>query len=262
MGANNEFTEEELWVKYKEDGSQSAREKLILKYVPLVKHIVGKLIINIPDKYKFDDLVNYGILGLMDALERFDYQRGIKFSTYAVPRIKGSIYDEVRKDDWVPQSVRKKSKKFTSALMKLEDKLNRKPTDKEIKEELDLNTKQYQKMLSEINIPENISLEKIISFKDNDTLTIKDLVQDSEDEQPDKVFDYNKMKEILGAAIDKLPQKEKLVVSLYYYEDLTLAEIGEIMELTPARISQLHTKSIFRLRGYLGQKKELLVEFS
>ncbi|MFO7819722.1 MAG: FliA/WhiG family RNA polymerase sigma factor [Halanaerobacter sp.] len=262
MGTNNELSEERLWAKYKEDGSQSAREELILKYVPLVKHLVGKVIISIPDKYSFDDLVNYGILGLMDALERFDYQRGIKFSTYAVPRIKGSIYDEVRKDDWVPQSVRKKSKQFTTALMKLEDQLGRKPTDEEIREELDLTIQQYQKMLSEINIPENISLEKIISFKDNDTLTIKDLVKDSKDEEPAQVFDYNKMKEILGSAIDKLPQKEKLVVSLYYYEDLTLTEIGKIMELTTARISQLHTKAIFRLRGYLGQKKNLLIKYS
>ncbi|MBM7555364.1 FliA/WhiG family RNA polymerase sigma factor [Halanaerobacter jeridensis] len=262
MGTDNELTEEELWAKYKEDGSQSAREKLILDYVPLVKHIVGKVMISIPDKYSFDDLVNYGILGLMDALERFDPQRGIKFSTYAVPRIKGSIYDEVRKDDWVPQSVRKKSKQFSTALIKLEKELGRKPTDEEIKEELDLNSKQYQKMLSQINIPENISLEKIISFKDNDKITIKDLVKGSKEEQPDQVFDYNKMKEVLGTAIDKLPQKEKLVVSLYYYEDLTLQEIGEIMELTTARISQLHTKSIFRLRGYLGQKKDVLVKFS
>ena len=262
MGTDSELTEQELWVKYKQDGSQSAREQLILDYVPLVKHIVGKVIVSIPDKYSFDDLVNYGILGLMDALERFDPERGVKFSTYAVPRIKGSIYDEVRKDDWVPQAVRKKSKQFTTALMKLEKQLGRKPTDDEIKAELGLNSKQYQKMLSEINIPENVSLEKIISFKDNDTLTIKDLVKDEKEEQPEQVFDYNKMKEILGIAIDKLPRKEKLVVSLYYYEDLTLQEIGDIMELTPARISQLHTKSIFRLRGYLGQKKDMLIKFS
>ena len=262
MGTDNQLSEQELWAKYKQEGSQSAREKLILDYVPLVKHIVGKVMISIPDKYSFDDLVNYGILGLMDALERFDPERGIKFSTYAVPRIRGAIYDEVRKDDWVPQSIRKKSKQFSTALIKLERELGRKPTDDEIKEELDLNSKQYQKMLSEINIPENISLEKIISFKDNDTITIKDLVKGSEEEQPAQVFDYNKMKEILGLAIDKLPQKEKLVVSLYYYEDLTLQEIGEVMELTTARISQLHTKSIFRLRGYLGQKKDVLVEFS
>lgn len=262
MGTDNELTEEELWAKYKQDGSQSAREQLILDYVPLVKHIVGKIIISVPDKYSFDDLVNYGILGLMDAVERFDHQRGIKFSTYAVPRIRGSIYDEIRKDDWVPQAVRKKSKQFTNALMKLEKELERKPTDEEIKDELSLNSKQYQKMLSEINIPENISLDKIISFKGNDTLTIKDVVKDSEEEQPEEVYNYNKMKEILGAAINKLPQKEKLVVSLYYYEDLTLQEIGEIMELTPARISQLHTKSIFRLRGYLGQKKDMLIKFS
>ena len=259
MGTNKDFNEEELWAKYQQDGSQSVREKLILNYVPLVKHIAGKVIISIPDNYSFDDLVNYGILGLIDALERFDPSRNIKFSTYAVPRIRGAIYDEVRKLDWVPQSIRRKSKEFTTALIELEDKLGRKPTDDELKEELDLNSKQYKKMLSDINIPENISLEKVISFKDNNKLTIKDLVEDSEDEQPDQVFSYNKMKEILGNAIDKLPKKEKLVVSLYYYEDLTLREIGEIMDLTAARISQLHTKSIFRLRGYLGQKKDMLV---
>ncbi|MGM0501142.1 MAG: FliA/WhiG family RNA polymerase sigma factor [Bacillota bacterium] len=262
MGTNKDLSEDELWAKYKQSGSQSVREKLILKYVPLVKHIAGKVIINIPDKYSFDDLVNYGILGLMDALERFDPSRNIKFSTYAVPRIKGAIYDEVRKLDWVPQSIRKKAKDFTAALMHLEKKLGRAPDDDELKEELGLNSKQYKKMLSEINIPNNVSLDKVISFKDNDRLTIKDLVEDSQEEQPDQVFSYNQMKEILGAALEKLPKKEKLVISLYYYEDLNLREIGEVMDLTTARISQLHTKSIFRLRGYLGQKKDMLVKFS
>jgi RNA polymerase sigma factor for flagellar operon FliA len=262
MGINKDLTEEELWAKYKQDGSQTAREKIILDYVPLVKHIAGKVIIGIPDKYSFDDLVNYGILGLMDAIERFDPTRNIKFSTYAVPRIKGSIYDEVRKLDWVPQSIRKKSKEFATALVELEERLDRKPTDEELQEELDLNNKQYKKMLSDINIPENVSLDKIISINDNGNLTVEDLINDSANEQPDQVFSYNQMKEILGAAIDKLPKKEKLVISFYYYEDLTLREIGEILDLSTARISQLHTKSIFRLRGYLGQKKDQVIKFS
>jgi RNA polymerase sigma factor for flagellar operon FliA len=252
--------EEKLWEKYKSNNSQKAKEKLILEYIPLVKHIAGKIIVDLPDRFDFEDLVNYGVLGLIDAIDRFDHQRGIKFSTYAVPRIKGAIYDELRRIDWVPTQVRRKSKQLSRALRELENELGRSPTDEEIRNKLDLTVEEFRNFLQEVNIPENISLEKFISPQAKDSVKLKDMIQDDSEVEPDQVFAYNQIKEVLGNAIDKLPEKEKLVVSFYYYEDLTLQEIGEIMELTTARISQLHTKAIFRLRGHLSQKKEVLVD--
>ncbi|MCK8816505.1 FliA/WhiG family RNA polymerase sigma factor [Natroniella sulfidigena] len=248
-----------LWQKYKQERSQQAKEKLVLKYLPLVKHIAGKVIVKLPDNFNFEDLVNYGVLGLMDALERFDNQRNIKFSTYAVPRIRGAIYDELRKLDWVPQSIRRKAKNLTKVYIKLENELKRTPTDQEVRAELDLTKQEFNKLLSEVNIPENISLERMISPQDGNKLRLKDLVEDPEGVGPENVFEFNEIKQVLAEAINKLPKKEKIVISLYYYEDLTLKEIGEILELTTARISQLHTKAIFRLRGHLSRKKDLLV---
>ncbi len=252
--------EKELWQKYKSNCDQAAKKKLILRYIPLVKHITGKVIVNLPDKFTFEDLVNYGVLGLIDAIDRFDPSRGIKFSTYAVPRIKGAIYDELRNLDWVPTQVRRKSKQFSRAVRKLENQLGRPPADEEIREELGLEEEEFKQLLQEVNIPENISLEKFISPQAGDDLQLKDMIQDSSEGEPDNVLAYNQMKRVLGTAIDKLPEKEKMVVSLYYYEDLTLQEIGEVLDLTTARISQLHTKAIFRLRGHLSQKKEELVD--
>ena len=255
----HDVSEEKLWRRYKEEDSQAAKEELVLRYLPLVKHIVAKVIINLPDKFSFEYLVNYGILGLLDALDRFDVQRNIKFSTYAVPRVKGTIYDELRSLDWVPQSVRREAKKLTQVYIDLENKLGRNPSDEELREELDLDKKEFRKLLNKVNIPDNVSLDKIIFPNKDGKLTIKDLIPASDSEKPENLFQYNRMKEILGQAIDKLPKKEKIVVSLYYYDDLTLTEIGEVMDLTTARISQLHTKAIFRLRGYLSQKKDSLV---
>jgi len=253
--------EKKLWQEYKNKDSQKAKEKLILRYIPLVKHIVGKIIVELPDKFDFEDLVNYGVLGLMDAIERFDLDRGVKFSTYAVPRIRGAVYDELRRIDWVPTQVRRKSKKFSRAIKELEDELGRSPTDEELRERLGLTEEEFKKLLRQVNIPENVSLERFIAPQSEDELRLKDMLQDDSEQEPDNLVAYNQMKEVLGEAIDKLSEKEKLVVTLYYYEDLTLQEIGEVMELTAARISQLHTKAIFRLRGYLSQKKDMMVDY-
>ncbi|AGB40653.1 RNA polymerase sigma factor, FliA/WhiG family [Halobacteroides halobius DSM 5150] len=258
MAGINKLSEDKLWKKYKQNDSQAAKEELILRYIPLIKHIVGKIMVTIPDEYTFDDLVNYGVLGLIDAMKRFDYQRGIKFSTYALPRIKGAIYDELRRLDWVPTSIRRQAKEFAEVLGRLENKLGRSPTDEELKEELNLTNNEYNKLLARINISDNISLDKVITQQKNG-LKIKDIIKSVSQEEPDQIFSYNETKRILGEAIDKLPDKEKLVISLYYHDDLTLQEIGEVMELTTARISQLHTKAIFRLRGHLSRKKDLLL---
>ncbi len=260
MGKLAKVEEEILWEKYKSNNSYVAKEALILKYTPLVKYIVGKIITKVPDEFTYDDLLSYGFLGLIDALDRYNIKRGVRFSTYAVPRIKGSIYDEIRKLDWVPQSIRQKSKDLQDTYNHLEQKLKRNPTDKEIREYLNLSKSEYKKLLVDVNVYQNVSLESIFSHKGEGVLELKSLIKDSEEKEPDNIFFYEEMKEILGRTIEKLPEKEKTVISLYYYEDLTLTEIGEVLELTTARISQLHTKAIFRLRGYLSRKKDLLVK--
>ncbi|PRX33649.1 RNA polymerase sigma-28 (SigD/FliA/WhiG) subunit [Orenia metallireducens] len=258
MKRSDNLKEDILWKKYKKNNCQQSKEDLILSYTPLVKHVAGKIITKIPDGFTFDDLLNYGFLGLIDAMNRYDIDRGIKFSTYAVPRIRGAIYDEIRKLDWVPQSIRRKSKKLSNTYNKLQKKLRRNPDDEEVRAELGLSCEEFNNLLVDVNIPENISLESFFNVKGGDKIELKDLISDSADKEPDNLFFYDQMKELLGESIDKLPEKERLVVSLYYYEDLTLTEIGEIMDLTTARISQLHTKAIFRLRGYLSRKKDLL----
>ena len=251
-----EYNESKLWRLYKKDKLKAAKEELMLRYIPLVKHIVGKIIVKLPDHFEFDDLVNYGIIGLIDAIDKFDSDYGTKFSTYAVPRIKGNIYDELRRVDWVPQIIRRKSKILTKAYIQLQNKFNRTPTDEEIRKELALSKDEFSKLLSEVNIPENVSLESFISPQDNDNLQLKDMISDSDEKKPEMVFEYNEMKKILAQAINKLSKQEKTVVSLYYYDDLTLTEIAEILDLTTARISQIHTKAIFRLRGFLSRKKK------
>lgn len=258
MGKNKfaEYNEEKLWELYKKDGSKAIKEELIVRYIPLVKHIVGKIMVKLPDHFEFDDLVNYGIIGLIDAIDRFDFNYGTKFSTYAVPRVKGTIYDELRKIDWVPQSIRRKSKQLAKTYIELENKLNRTPSDEEVREELELSKEEFNKLLSEVSIPENISLDSFIAPQDNDKIKLKDIISTSDDQKPGVVFEYKEMKKILGEAIDKLSKQEKTVVSLYYYDDLTLTEIGEVLDLTTARISQIHTKAIFRLRGFLSRKKK------
>lgn len=259
--SQEEREEKKLWQEYKTKNSQAAREKLILRYIPLVKHIAGKIIVELPDKFSFEDLVNYGVLGLIDALDRFDPGRGVEFSTYAVPRIRGAIYDELRRIDWVPTHIRRKSKRFSRALKELENKLGRSPTDEELRERLELSEEEFKDFLQQVNIPENVSLERFIAPQSKDKFQLRDMLEADVETEPDKMVAYSQMKEVLGTAIEKLSKKERLVVTLYYYEDLTLQEIGEIMELTAARISQLHTKAIFRLRGYLSQKKDMLVDY-
>ncbi|WP_027338716.1 FliA/WhiG family RNA polymerase sigma factor [Halonatronum saccharophilum] len=247
-----------LWKSYKEEGSKKAKEELVLSYVPLVKHIIGKLLINLGDRFEFDDLLSYGVLGLIDAIDRFDPSKGFKFSTYAVPRIKGAIYDELRRLDWVPQGVRKKAKDLSRVYRDLEMKLGRTPNDEEVRKSLGLDKQSFNKLLNEANIPRNTSLEKVLIPYGDKEVQLKSLIKDLED-GPDQLFLYKEMKKILGEAIDNLPKKEKLVLALYYYEDLTLTEIGKVMDLSTARISQLHTKAIFRLRGSLGRKKDSLI---
>ena len=240
-----------LWQTFKQDHDPEAREQLVKQYIPLVKMIVGRLAIGLPSHVDRDDLTSAGIMGLLDAVDRFDHHRGIKFETYATARVRGSILDFLRAQDWVPVSIRQKAKKVESVMAALEQKLQRPPSDEEVAEMLKLSLTEYRQLLNDVNGYALISLDEI----NGGAWVVDEDAQTS----PGLYLENVEIKTLLGGAIDKLPDKERLVVALYYYEGLTLKEIGLTLELTEGRISQLHTKAILRLRGALSRRKNLFI---
>jgi RNA polymerase sigma factor for flagellar operon FliA len=247
----------ETWQNWREHQDPSAREALIYAYTPLAKYIASRLMIGLPKHLSEDDLFGYGVVGLLDAIEKFDYGRGLQFETYASWRIKGAILDSIRKGDWVPRSVREKAKKLEQAYIKLEQEHLRTATDEEVCNYLDVSMAEYQKMLQETAVTTLYSLHEPLGDDENETRL--SLLVDSSDGQPDDRLNAAYLKETLAKAIDRLTPKERTVVSLFYYEELSLSEIAEVMELSPSRISQLHSKAILRLRGALGRVKKQLM---
>lgn len=247
----------ETWRSFREQGDPMARETLIHAYTPLAKYIASRLLIGLPKHLTEDDLIGYGMIGLIDAIEKFDYERGLQFDTYASWRIKGAILDSIRKGDWVPRSVRDKAKTLEQAYTKLEQEYLRTPSDEEVCQYLDVSYTEYQKMLQDTAITSLYSLNEPLGEDENET-RLSQLVDRSGGE-PDDRLHAEYLKETLAKAIDRLTPKERTVVSLFYYEELSLSEIAEVMELSPSRISQLHSKAILRLRGALGRVKKQLM---
>lgn len=245
-----------LWQDFKEDNDKKAREELISEYIPLVKYQAGRVKMIVPQFVEKDDLEGFGVIGLLDAVEKFDYTRGIKFTTYASRRIRGEIIDHLRRLDWLPHSMRRDGKKLKRVVEKLKSNLERQPTVEEISKETDLSKNRINILYYKLYSAHWVSLDKEIGDSGK---TILEAVVDNKKSNPDKVFQKNKMIELLSDAIDRLAKKERLVVSLYYYDEMTQTEIAEIMNLSEARISQLHKKAIYRLRGFLSRKKEQLI---
>ncbi|MDH7479896.1 MAG: RNA polymerase sigma factor WhiG [Syntrophomonadaceae bacterium] len=253
---------EECWKQYKRDRDQSAREELISEYAYLVKYVAGRLNLGFRHRVEMDDLASYGIFGLLDAIEKFDPSRGIKFETYAVVRIRGSILDGLRSMDWVPQSVRNKSRELERTYARLEHQLGRSVTDQEVAEAMNLSREEFDQLLQEVSYTTITYLEDIWAGDQNggDAVRILDTIEDTRVEDPLNNLAREEARAMLAAAIDKLPERERLVISLYYYESLTLKEIGAVLGLSESRISQLHTKAVLRLRGRLGRQKKKLME--
>ncbi|WP_035165603.1 FliA/WhiG family RNA polymerase sigma factor [Caloramator sp. ALD01] len=224
------------------------REEMILKYIPYVKYIASRLLIGFPPGIEFDDLVSYGIIGLIDAIEKFDPTKGIKFETYATLRIKGAIIDELRKISWMPKSAFSKLTQLNLARENLESKLNREPTEKELADYLGVSVNDIRTTESYINYLSVISLEDIFYKSDDEDIQFKNMIENENSPQPDKIFEEEEMLTTLKKALNMLPEKDKLVLQLYYYEKLTLKEIGKILEITESRVSQLHSRAIIRLR--------------
>ncbi len=250
-----------LWVQYKEKYLIEARDELIIHYSQLVKYVANRLAINLSSVVEVDELISYGIEGLIDAIEKFDHKRNIKFETYALTRVRGSMIDGLRAMDWVPVSVRQKSKEFERVYASLEAKLGRAATDSEIAEAMGISIDELNNVLKDISSTAIISLDDFLPGDDSGDKKkrIVDILEDESNPDILELLEIADTKEILAKSISKLPEKEKMVIYFYYYEGLTLKEIGAVLSLSESRISQLHTKAILRLRGSLSKKKNLVM---
>ena len=244
-----------MWKKYKRTKSQVIREEIVKKYLYLVKYVAGRVAIGLPPNVEFNDLVSYGILGLFDAITKYDVSQGNKFETYAVSRIRGSIMDELRKLDWAPRLLRKKAREIDKKCKELEEKFGRIATDTELSKALGISTDELNTIYSDLNSTTFLSLDEVWQNDDGNKPISR--LQTIEDSLITNQFNYvhqSEVKEFLADAIDQLPEKEKLVVVLYYYENLTLREIGEILDVSESRVCQIHTKVVTRLRSHLMKK--------
>ena len=242
-----------LWAAYKDAATREVRDQLILHYSPLVKYVAGRVAVGLPQNVEQADLVSYGIFGLIDAIEKFDPARGYKFETYAIARIKGAILDELRSIDWVPRSVRAKARSLEKAYAKLEAQLHRTPTDDELAAELGMSEEQLHAILSQISFVGLVALDEMLSVGGDrgESLSLGDTIADGND-GPVAAYEVEEMRHILADAINRMPEREKIVLTLYYYEGLTLAEIGQVLGVTESRVCQIHTKAVLQLRSRIA----------
>ncbi|MFV0519760.1 MAG: FliA/WhiG family RNA polymerase sigma factor [Lachnospirales bacterium] len=247
---------DELWLKYKKNKSKEIRDELIVNYLPLVKILAGRVSMQVGQYVEYDDLVSYGIFGLIDAIDKYDYQQGNKFETYASLRIRGSIIDAIRKMDWIPRSVRQKRKDLESAYNYLLQTLGREPTDLEVSKELNLTVEQYEELIKKSNISSLVSLDEQVGEENNETFG--NIYITSNIGNPEEEISKEELKKMLVDALGTLNEKEKIVISLYYFDELALKEIASVLGVTDARISQIHSKALFKLKNKLGKHQEIL----
>lgn len=248
-----------LWSKYKESRDPRTREELVVHYASLVRYVAGRMAMGLPAQVELDDLESYGLFGLLEAIERFDLSRGVKFETYAMTRIRGAIIDGLRAETWAP-ALKQKAKQMEQAQAALETQLGRDPTDEELASQLGLSISDLNRRQAEVSAAVMLSLDEVSSTADEgEGLTVADRLPDPSSPDPETEALFVEKREILAQAIEKLTEKERLVVTLFYFEGLTAKEIAMIMNLSVARISQLHSKAILRLRGRLSRHKQQLI---
>ena len=238
-----------LWREYKQTGDPSLREQLILQYAPLVRYVAGRVGVGLPASVEQGDLVSYGVFGLIDAIDKYDLSRAIKFETYAINRIRGAIIDELRSIDWIPRSVRTKARDVERAIAVLEGRLQRTPTETEIADELGMDVPDLRRVFSQVSFVHVAALDEMLSASDrSDGSTLGERLEDERADAPGDALDDEETRYLLARVIHTLPEREQIVVTLYYYEGLTLAEIGLVLGVTESRICQLHTKAMMQMR--------------
>jgi RNA polymerase sigma factor for flagellar operon FliA len=254
---NNE-ERQKLWEEYSKSKNSALYEKIIIEYAGLVKLVAGRLSMYLGHNVEYDDLVGYGTFGLIDAIDKFDYTKGYKFETYASLRIRGAILDQIRKMDWIPRSIRQKQRKIDNAYQALETRYGRNVSDKDVAGELNLTIEELEDWQNQTNITNIISLDE---FLEQGSESKTEQYFSTTFEQPDRIVERQELKETLARTLDTLTDKEKRVIVLYYYEDLTLKEISKILEVSESRISQLHTKALQKLKMKLGVNMDVLTSF-
>lgn len=244
---------DQLWHQFRTDGNRQAKDKLLAEYAPLVRYTAQRVSMNLPKSVELGDLIGSGVFGLIKAVEKFEPEMGYKFETFATHKIRGAILDELRKLDWVPRSIRQKSKNVQVTIAKLENRLGRVPYDDEVADELGMSMREYEGLLGEVAPATIVSLEEKLPDRGGESKTVSliDTIEDPNGSNPLKDLGYQEVKRILKETISELPEKEKLVIALYHYEELTLKEIGKVLGITESRISQIHSKTILKLRGRL-----------
>ncbi|MFI3257061.1 MAG: RNA polymerase sigma factor WhiG [Spirochaetales bacterium] len=245
-------TEEELWVEFRKTKATQLRDAFIRQYMPLVKYVAGKIAVNMPNSVEFDDLVGFGQFGLLDAINKYDPDKKVKFKTYAVTRIRGAIFDELRQLDWVPRSVRQKSREIEDTIVELEARLGRPAADDEIAQAMGVTLEAFNNTVLKVSGTSVLSLNDVwYSGDSSDRMSIGDSIESPSSLNPDVIVEREEIKRVIMEAINELPEKEKMVLVLYYHEDLTFKEIGQVLQVSESRISQLHTKANMRLRAKL-----------
>jgi RNA polymerase sigma factor FliA len=245
-----------LWERYQGTGDPGVRERLILHYAPLVKYVAGRVAVGMPAYVEHADLVSYGIFGLMDAIEKFDLDKGYKFETYAVTRIKGAIIDELRSVDWVPRSVRAKARKVEAAIGRLEADLHRSPSEEELAEELGWGLEELQDTLAKVSMTSLAALDEVLDVGEGDRVSLVDTLQDLTAESPEESLDDVETKRLLRESLGRLTEREQTVLGLYYFEGMTLAQVGDVLGVTESRVCQIHTKAVMSLRAKLLERIE------
>ena len=252
--ANQQYSKQKQAVAPTEDGAIVNKGELV-DYLPLVKYIAGRLAIGLPRSVEMDDLINAGVVGLIEAYSNFDGSKGVKFETYASLRVRGSILDELRGMDWVPRSTRARSREVERTLSKLESKLGRSPTEAELADELDVTIQEYYDIIDDVSSAALLSLDEA-SFGEDDDKSVPLVDQLRSKDQPSALVNLERleMRDLLADSLGQVSEQERLVIALYYYEELTLKEIGQVLELSESRVSQLHTKAVLGLRAKLRKR--------
>lgn len=246
-----------LWKEYTTSRNLKIREALLIKYMPLVKYVAGKMMFSLPSSVDYNDLLSAGIMGLIGALDRFNPDQGVKFETFVLPRIKGAILDELRTMDWAPRSLRSKARTVERASTQLEKELGRSATDQEIANELNMDINEYDCVLRDLTMASLLSLDGSRREETEHFTSMYDLLENSQSDNPQRSLETEEMKKLLIEAIENLNEQEKIVMALYYYEELTLKEIGQVLNITESRVSQIHSKAVGNLKNAL--EKEVLL---